>query len=159
MSQLSIVSRSAAETQKSPYQGEDLFRLLIESIQDYAIFLLDPKGIVSTWNIGAEQIKGYKADEIIGHHFSEFYTPEARESGWPDRELELAISKGRFTDEGWRVRKDGTMFWASVAITAIHGKDGELIGFAKVTRNLTERRALEEKALELNKDCAAAWRN
>lgn len=149
---LSVVGRSAAESQEPVSPSDDIFRVLVESVQDYAILLLDPKGIITTWNLGAERINGYKADEIIGHHFSKFYTSEAKESGWPDRELELATSQGRFTDEGWRVRKDGTVFWSSVVITALHNKDGELLGFAKVTRDLTDRRALEEKTLELNKE-------
>ena len=101
---------------------------------------------------GAERIKGYKADEIIGQHFSRFYTQAARESGWPDRELRIASTEGRFTDEGWRVRKDGTLLWASVTITALYGPNGDLRGFSKVTRDLTERRALEEKTQELNKE-------
>lgn len=105
-----------------------------------------------TWNAGAERIKGYKASEIIGEHFSRFYTQEARESRWPDRELEIASEQGRFTDEGLRVRKDGTMMWASVTITALRHSDGELRGFAKVTRDLTERRALEERTQELNRE-------
>lgn len=105
-----------------------------------------------TWNDGAERIKGYKADEIIGQHFSRFYTQEARENYWPTRELEIATQQGRFTDEGWRVRKDGTMLWASVTITALREHGGELRGFSKVTRDLTERRALEERTQELNKE-------
>ena len=150
---LSVVAgKNSAISQEQSSQREDNFRLLVESVQDYAILLLDPNGIISTWNIGAERIKGYKADEIIGQHFSKFYTREAKESGWPDRELEMAAVQGRFTDEGWRVRKDGTSFWASVVITALHGPDGKLKGFAKVTRDLTERRALEERTQELNRE-------
>ncbi len=124
----------------------------MDSVKDYAIFLLDPKGIVSTWNQGAERIKGYRASEIIGQHFSRFYPPEAIESRWPDRELEIASKEGRYTDEGLRVRKDGTTFWAHVVITALRGKDGDLRGFSKVTRDLTERRDLEERTRELNKE-------
>jgi PAS domain S-box-containing protein len=106
-----------------------------------------------TWNAGAQRIKGYAASEIIGQHFSRFYSREARESGWPQRELEIAASIGRFADEGWRVRKDGTTFWASVVITALrHEKSGELRGFSKVTRDPSERRALEERTQELNKE-------
>jgi PAS domain S-box-containing protein len=134
------------------FHTNEMFRLLVESVQDYAIFLLNSTGHVMTWNAGAERIKGYKADEIIGQHFSQFYTRDARESGWPDRELEIASSQGRFSDEGWRVKKDGTMMWASVTITALHGPDGDLRGFSKVTRDLTERRALEERTQELNKE-------
>ena len=102
-------------------ESDELFRVLVESVQDYAILMLDPEGRVMTWNQGAERIKGYAASEIIGEHFSKFYSSEARESGWPQRELEIAASSGRFADEGWRVRKDGTSFWASVVITALRG--------------------------------------
>jgi PAS domain S-box-containing protein len=135
-----------------PQLSDEFFRLLVDSVQDYAIFLLSPSGTVMTWNTGAERIKGYKAAEIIGQHFSQFYTQEARENHWPDRELEIASQQGRFTDEGWRVRKDGTMLWASVTITALRLPNGELRGFSKVTRDLTERRALEERTQELNKE-------
>ena len=108
-----------------------------------------------TWNTGAERIKGYSASEIIGEHFSRFYSADARDSRWPDRELEIAASMGRFSDEGWRVRKDGTTFWASVVITALRGPEGELRGFSKVTRDLSDRRALEERTQELNKELRA----
>lgn len=133
-------------------QSDEIFRLLVESVRDYAIFLLDPDGIVSTWNQGAERIKGYRADEIIGQHFSRFYPRDAIESRWPNRELEIAGKEGRYTDEGLRVRKDGSTFWAHVVITALRGKDGDLLGFSKVTRDLTERRDLEERTRELNKE-------
>lgn len=132
--------------------SDEIFRLLVESVKDYAIFLLDPSGIVSTWNQGAEKIKGYRADEIIGKHFSCFYPRDAVENKWPDRELELALKDGRFTDEGRRVRKDGSTFWASVVITALRDQNGELLGFSKVTRDLTERRELEDRTRELNKE-------
>src|SRR4051794_16516046 len=132
---------------------DELFRLLVEGVQDYAIFLLNPEGKVMTWNAGAARIKGYKASEIIGQHFSQFYSRDAKESGWPERELEIASATGRFSDEGWRVRKDGSTFWASVVITTLRNQDsGELRGFSKVTRDLTERRALEEHTQELNKE-------
>ena len=120
------------------------YRLLVEGITDYAICLLSPEGIVTSWNRGAERFKGYKADEIIGRHFSEFYTPEDRESGLPTRALETASREGKFEIEGWRVRKDGTRFWAYVIIDPVRTADGELVGFAKITRDLTERRAVEE---------------
>src|SRR6204780_4291662 len=126
-------------------QNEDRFKLLVESVRDYAIFMLDPNGFVLTWNAGAERFKGYKADEIIGQHFSRFYPPEALERGLPAHELEVAADTGVFEDEGWRVRKDGTLFWADVVITAVRGAQGELLGFAKVTRDLTQRRAHEEE--------------
>jgi PAS domain S-box-containing protein len=120
--------------------NDDVFRLLVQSVVDYAIFMLDPKGRVTNWNAGAQRIKGYAPEEIIGKHFSRFYTPEDREAGVPDKALRLASETGRFEAEGWRVRKDGTRFWASVVIDAIRDKDGELIGFAKVTRDMTEKR-------------------
>jgi PAS domain S-box-containing protein len=134
------------------FERDESFRQLVETVQDYAIFLLSPTGHVMTWNRGAERIKGYKAEEIIGQHFSKFYTHDARESGWPDQELEIAGKEGRFTDEGWRVKKDGTLMWASVTITALYDQEHKLRGFSKVTRDLTERRALEEKTQELNKE-------
>jgi PAS domain S-box-containing protein len=124
--------------------SEERFRLLVESVRDYAIFMLDPQGRVVTWNPGAERFKGYKAEEIIGHHFSEFYPPEARARGLPEHELKVAAATGSFEDEGWRVRKDGSLFWANVVITALRDEDGRLLGFGKVTRDLTERRNHEE---------------
>jgi PAS domain S-box-containing protein len=120
------------------------YRLLVEGISDYAIYLLSPEGFVTSWNRGAERFKGYKADEIIGHHFSEFYTPKDRESGLPKRALATAARDGKFENEGWRVRKDGTHFWAYVVIDPLRSPEGELVGFAKITRDLTERRAAEE---------------
>ena len=132
--------------------SDEVFRLLVESVKDYAIFLLDPEGRVATWNEGAERIKGYKAEEIIGEHFSRFYPLEARESKWPERELEMAARDGRFVDEGLRVRKDGSTFWAYVVITALRGPSGELRAFSKVTRDLTERRTLEERTQQLNRE-------
>jgi PAS domain S-box-containing protein len=133
-------------------KSNEIFRLLVESVKDYAIFLLDPTGKVSTWNQGAERIKGYKAQEIIGQHFSRFYPREAIESKWPDRELEIASKEGRYTDEGLRVRKDGSTFWAHVVITALRDDTGELRGFSKVTRDLTERREFEDRTRQLNKE-------
>jgi PAS domain S-box-containing protein len=126
-------------------ESEERFRLLVEGVRDYAIFMLDPEGYVASWNAGAERIKGYHADEIIGKHFSIFYPREQVESGFPDYELEVTKVEGRFEDEGWRVRKDGTTFWANVVITALRDSNGVLQGFAKVTRDMTERRAHEEK--------------
>ena len=123
---------------------DDPLKLLVESVQDYAIFLLDRQGNIVSWNPGAERIKGYSAPEILGKHFSVFYPQEALERGWPQRELELASKEGRVEDEGWRVRKDGSFFWASVAITALRDKMGEVRGFAKITRDLSERRRQEE---------------
>ncbi|KQV89187.1 PAS domain-containing hybrid sensor histidine kinase/response regulator [Pelomonas sp. Root1237] len=125
-------------------RSEERFRLLVDSVRDYAIFMLDPAGHVLTWNAGAERFKGYKADEIIGSHFSRFYPPEALARQLPAHELEMAAREGAFEDEGWRVRKDGSLFWANVVITAMRDPTGRLVGFAKVTRDLTQRRNHEE---------------
>lgn len=135
-------------TPPSTVEGRNLYQLLIESVRDYAIFLLDPTGHIATWNIGAERLKGYTPAEIIGSHFSRFYGPEDIESRKPWRELEVAKRDGRVEDEGWRLRKDGTRFWANVIITALRDETGSLVGFAKVTRDLTERRRAELKAIE-----------
>ena len=123
--------------------SEERIRLLVEGVSDYAIFMLDPNGYVMTWNGGAERIKGYRADEIIGQHFSKFYPLDVVESGWPEHELQVATETGRFEDEGWRVRKDGTRFWANVTITALRDESGQLQGFAKLTRDLSERKRTE----------------
>jgi PAS domain S-box-containing protein len=119
--------------------------LLVQSVTDYAIFMLDPAGIVSSWNAGAERFKGYKADEIIGEHFSRFYTEEDRARGVPERALATSLSEGRFETEGWRVRKDGTRFWANVVIDPVRDEEGCHIGFAKITRDLSDRREAEEE--------------
>jgi PAS domain S-box-containing protein len=134
----------AARIAEELRQSEERFRLMVESIRDYAIFMLDPEGHIVTWNRGAERIKGYKAAEIIGQHFSRFYPPDALARGWPQYELKVARAEGRFEEEGWRVRKDGSRFWANIVITALFGREGELRGFAKVTRDLTERKRIEE---------------
>jgi PAS domain S-box-containing protein len=126
-------------------RNEERLRLLVESVHDYAIFMLDPKGCVTSWNVGAQRIKGYRAEEIIGQHLSRFYPEEDVRAGKCEHELEVAASVGRFEDEGWRVRKDGSQFWANVIISRMVERDGTLIGFAKVTRDLTQRRALEEE--------------
>jgi PAS domain S-box-containing protein len=128
-----------------PEQIEEMFRLLIENVKDYAILLLDPEGKVLTWSAAAQRLKGWQADEIIGQHFSVFYPREDVERGKTVRELRIAEEEGRFEDEGWRVRKDGTRFWANVIVTALRDKQGKLAGFGKVTRDLTERREAEEK--------------
>jgi len=125
-------------------EGTGLHRLLVESVQDYAIFALDTKGIVLSWNAGAERFKGYKESEIVGKHYSIFYPPEDIAAGKPQRLMETATKEGHVEDEGWRVRKDGSLFWADVVITALRDKSGKLVGFAKVTRDLTERRLAEE---------------
>src|SRR5262249_34747875 len=117
--------------------------LLVHSVIDYAIFMLDPGGHIVSWNAGAQRIKGYTAEEILGQHFSVFYPPEDVAAGKPDWELEVAAELGRLEDEGWRVRKDGTRFWANVVITALFDEHRILSGFGKVTRDLTERRSVE----------------
>jgi PAS domain S-box-containing protein len=140
----------------SPHEGANLYSHLVASVRDYAIFVLDATGHVLTWNIGAQRIKGYSAEEIIGKHFSIFYPPEDNEAGKTAFELKVAAKEGRFEDEDWRLRKDGTRFWANVIITALRDEHGTLIGFAKVTRDLTERRAAEERALADAQRVAAA---
>jgi PAS domain S-box-containing protein len=149
------VSRDLSERRRAEQalrESEERFRLLIESTTDYAIFMLDPGGHVVSWNAGAERINGYSADDIIGKHFSTFYTPEAIATGWPQHELVEAARVGRFEDEGWRVRKDGTRLWANVVITALRGSDGELRGYAKVTRDMTQRKAHEERITKLSQE-------
>ena len=132
-------------------ESEERFRLLVQSVTDYAIYMLDREGHVSSWNAGAERFKGYTADEIVGEHFSRFYSEEDREAGIPRIALETARNEGRFEAEGWRIRKDGSRFWASVIIDSIRNPQGELIGFAKVTRDLTEKRATEEQLRQSQK--------
>src|ERR1051325_4867125 len=132
-------------TQGMIRQSGDPFRLLVESVRDYAIFMLDTTGNIATWNLGAQLIKGYKPEEIIGKHFSIFYPEEDLAWDKPGYELQVAAEVGRFEDEGWRLRKDGTRFWANVIITALRDKDGTLRGFGKVTRDLTERKQAEEE--------------
>ena len=124
-------------------QSEERFRLMVEGVAEYAVFMLDANGHVASWNVGAQRIKGYTADEIMGQHFSVFYPQEARDSGWPEHELQVAADKGSFVDTGWRVRKDGTTLWANVTITAMRDDHGRLLGFAKLTRDLTERKRVE----------------
>lgn len=126
-------------------------RLLVDQITDYAIFLLTPTGEVETWNPGAERFKGYRAEEIIGKHFRNFYPEQEQKSGKPEYELRVAAATGRFEDEGWRVRKDGSRFWANVIITAIRDAQGRLIGYGKVTKDLTERKRAEEQLRELSR--------
>ena len=128
--------------------SEERFQQLVEGVEDYAIFLLDPTGTVTTWNRGAERMKGYAPREIIGRNFSTFYTPESVGQAWPQYELSVARETGRFSTEGWRLRKDGTQFWASVVISAIRAGDGSLRGFLKITRDLTERRLAEDALKE-----------
>ncbi|GGL11344.1 hybrid sensor histidine kinase/response regulator [Caulobacter rhizosphaerae] len=127
------------------YESEQRFRLLVQGVKDYAIYMLDPEGNITNWNAGAEAIKGYAADEIIGRHFSLFYTPEDREAGAPARALATALREGKFSGEAQRVRKNGERFWASVLIDPIHDETGKLLGFAKVTRDISEKRRAEEE--------------
>ena len=137
-------------------ESEERFRLIVQNVRDYAIFMLDPRGYVATWNEGARRIKGYNADEIIGRHFSVFYPREDVERGKPPWELEVAAREGHFEDEGWRIRKDGSYFWANVIITALRNADGHLVGYGKVTRDLTERKESEERAVKDAQRVAAA---
>jgi PAS domain S-box-containing protein len=149
------VTRDLTERRKADLalrESEERFRLMVESVQDYAIFMLDPKGYVSSWNKGAERTKGYGAGEIIGQHFSKFYVPEDIASDKPAKELVEAIKSGRFEEEGWRLRKDGSRFWASVVITPVYDKSQKLLGFAKVTRDLTERKKAEDALLKAYTD-------
>jgi PAS domain S-box-containing protein len=146
------VTRDLTERRKAEEllrRGEERFRLLVSSVRDYAIFMLDPTGRVMTWNNGAVRLKGYSAKEIVGEHFSRFYPPEDQAKDKPALELEQARREGRFEEEGWRVRKDGTRFWASVIITAMQEQGGTLLGFSKVTRDLTEHKQAEEERLRL----------
>lgn len=139
---------SAASRREIDPESDTLFRLLVQSVREYAIFLLDPGGHVRTWNPGAERIKGYRASEIIGQHFGRFY-PAGTSREKLDWELEYAIEHGHFEEEGWRIRKDGTRFWANVVITPLFDPSGEVLGFAKVTRDLTDRMRHEQEREEL----------
>jgi PAS domain S-box-containing protein len=141
--------------QRDLFESERSFRLLIEGVADYALYMLDPTGIITSWNSGGQRIKGYAASEIIGQHFSRFYTETDRASGKPARALRIARDQGRYEEEGWRVRKDGTFFWASVVIDPIY-EDGQLVGFAKITRDITDRRKTELKLEEMQKQLAEA---
>jgi PAS domain S-box-containing protein len=139
--------------QRDLFESERSFRLLVEGVADYALYMLDPTGIITSWNIGGERIKGYSPGEILGQHFSRFYTETDRANGKPARALGIAREKGRYEEEGWRVRKDGTFFWASVVIDPIY-EAGELVGFAKITRDITERRNTQLKLEAMQKQLA-----
>ncbi len=145
-------SQKASSSADEATKTNVAFRLLVDAVQDYAIFILDPDGYVLTWNSGARNIKGYTREEIVGKHFSVFYPKEAVDSHWPERELALAVKEGRFRDEGLRVKKDGSTFWASVTLTALRESDGSLYGFAKVTQDLSARREADERLQALNRE-------
>jgi PAS domain S-box-containing protein len=148
-----LTARRAAEEELR--RSEERFRLLVESVVDYAMYMLDASGMVTTWNAGAENLKGYPASEVIGKHFSLFFPEEDVRAGKPQRELAVSLAEGRFEDEGYRIRRDGTMFWANVILTPIRDARGELLGFAKVTRDLTARREAERTARELVREQVA----
>ena len=141
------------QNQRILFESERSFRLLVDNVADYALYMLDPAGIVTSWNIGGQRIKGYLPEEIVGRHFSTFYTETDRANGKPARALRIAEETGRYEEEGWRVRKDGTFFWASVVIDPIR-EDGELVGFAKITRDITERREAELKLERMQQQLA-----
>ena len=138
------------EAQEKLRESEQAFRMLVNGISDYAIYMLSPTGEVTNWNLGAERIKGYRSEEIVGSHFSRFYTPEDQAEGKPARALAIAAAEGRFDSEGWRVRKDGSRCWANVVSDAIHDEDGRLVGFAKITRDVTEKREAAEALQRAN---------
>jgi PAS domain S-box-containing protein len=138
-----LTQRKAAEDALK--QSQEQFRLLVQGVSDYAIYMLDTTGVVTNWNLGAQRIKGYSPEEIIGNHFSKFYTDEDRQTGEPQKALQTAEQEGRFEKEGWRVRKDGTRFWAHVIIDAIRDDHGKLIGYAKITRDITERKNTQQQ--------------
>jgi PAS domain S-box-containing protein len=142
--------------EKGLRQSEERFRLLVSEVTDYGILMLDPEGRIASWNAGAERIKGYRSQEIIGKHFSCFYSKEDVEAGKPGYELKTANERGRFEDEGWRVRKDGSQFWANVVITALHDEDGRLRGFAKVTRDITDQRRTQEQLMRAKEEAERA---
>jgi PAS domain S-box-containing protein len=151
------ITRDITERQDAIFElnrSESQFKTLVGAVTDYALYMLDPTGIVSNWNAGGERIKGYTANEIVGQHFSRFYTPADQASGKPARALKIAVETGHYEEEGWRVRKDGSFFWASVVIDPIRNDAGELIGFAKITRDISERKKTEEKFLQIQRQLA-----
>ena len=150
LQQAAQLAAELAKLNENLRQSEERFRLLVENVKDYAIFMLSPRGDILSWNVGAERIKGYRPDEIIGKHFSKFYTAEDVQNGKPERGLKIAAAEGRYEDEGWRVRKDGSRFWANVVITALFDAGGNLKGFSKVTRDITERKRAEEAVRHLS---------
>lgn len=144
----SVLADHAQRSDRQLRTSEERFHLLVDGVRDYAIFMLDPRGFVTSWNQGAERIKGYRPEEILGRHFSVFYPPDDAAAGVPARGLTVAEREGRFEAEGWRVRKDGSQFWASVVITALRDDKGQLRGYAKVTRDITERKRMQDQLLE-----------
>lgn len=136
------------EQEEFSFDKEQQYHLMVGEVEDYAILMLDRHGVIRNWNKGAEKIKGYKEQEIVGHHFSIFYTPEDREAGLPGQLIQRAETEGKAVHEGWRVRKDGTTFWGSILITALHDPKGNVVGFSKVTRDLTQRKQAEDKLLQ-----------
>src|SRR3954449_6298901 len=143
----------AKQRERDLFESERNFRLLVEGVTDYALYMLDPTGTITSWNVGGQRIKGYSPDEILGQHFSCFYTEADRANGKPRRALRTAEEHGRYEEEGWRVRKDGTFFWASVVIDPIR-ENGELVGFAKITRDITERREAQLKLEQMQQQLA-----
>src|SRR5690606_14971344 len=141
---------------KLPQEDEMYYNFLLESVKDYAIFMLDPEGHVATWNPGAEKIKGYSRDEILKKYFAIFYTQEDQERGYPGYLLETVKREGKHEEQGWRVRKNGERFWANVSISAMYNHEGELIGFSKVTRDLTEQKNLEDRLSRTNRELIAS---
>src|SRR5690606_32499639 len=141
---------------KLPQEDEAHYNFLLESVKDYAIFMLDPEGHVATWNAGAEKIKGYSRDEIVRKYFAIFYTKEDQETNYPASLLEKVRRDGKYEEQGWRVRKNGERFWANVSIFAVYNDLGELIGFSKVTRDLTEQKDLEERLSQAHKELVAS---
>jgi PAS domain S-box-containing protein len=148
----------AKQRERDLFESERNFRLLVEGVADYALYMLDPTGIITSWNIGGQRIKGYSPEEILGQHFSCFYTEADRANGKPARALRTAEEHGRYEEEGWRVRKDGTFFWASVVIDPIR-ENGELVGFAKITRDITERREAQLKLEQMQQQLAQCTRS
>jgi len=147
-----MVTKPPDPPEQRPSDRERQLVRLIEAVKDYAIFMLDAEGYVRTWNPGAQRLKGYTPDEIIGQHFSRFYTQKDKDRDHPAHELRVAVAEGRFEEQGWRVRKDGTQFWANVVISAAHDEEGRVVGFAKVTRDLSERRKQEQKLLRAQQE-------
>jgi PAS domain S-box-containing protein len=148
-------SRRSGPLSEQLRQSEERFRLLVEAVEDYAIFMLDPAGLIVSWNSGAERIKGYAASEVIGRHFRMFYPEDKQIGGHPEYELVQALAVGHFEEEGWRVRKDGTLMWANVLITPVYGDDGAHLGFAKVTRDISERRKHQDEREAAERNLAA----